>query len=199
VITLVVHHFVRDFDAWKPVFDEHEDVRRGHGEIEHRVYRGLHEPLRVIVHNDFPGEEAARAFMADPSLAGAMERAGIEGEPWLGMIVRAERKTYTDGHVGAILVVHHRVRDFDAWKPVFDEHEDVRRGHGQIEHRIYHTLGDRNTVVVHNDFPSEAAALAFRDDPSLPDAMARAGVEGEPGIGLLTCVERKVYAAVPVG
>ena len=26
-----------------------------------------------------------------------------------------------------ILVVQHKVHDFDAWKPVFDEHESVRR------------------------------------------------------------------------
>lgn len=25
-----------------------------------------------------------------------------------------------------VLVVQHRVRDFDAWKPVFDEHESAR-------------------------------------------------------------------------
>ena len=63
MVTLVVHHRVRDFDAWKPVFDEHEDVRRSHGEIEHRVYRDIHNPNRVIVHNDFPSETEARAFM----------------------------------------------------------------------------------------------------------------------------------------
>ena len=34
--------------------------------------------------------------------------------------------------------VHHRVRDYERWKEVFDGHEDVRRSYGQIEHRIYH-------------------------------------------------------------
>ena len=32
MITLVVHHRVRDYDVWKPVFDEHEGVRVSHGE-----------------------------------------------------------------------------------------------------------------------------------------------------------------------
>ncbi len=198
MITLVVHHFVQDYDGWKPVFDEHEAVRSSHGEVEHRVYRGLHEPKRVVVHNDFETVEAAQAFMADPSLPGVMERAGIEGEPWFGLIERAERMTYADGTAGVTLVVHHHVRDFATWKRVFDEHESVRRGHGELEHRVYQNLDDRNAVVVHNDFPSEDAALAFRDDASLPEVMARAGVEGEPGIGLLTCMERKVYAAAAV-
>ena len=96
MVTLVVHHRVRDYDAWKSVFDEHEGVRRGHGEIEHRVYRDIHDPNRVIVHNDFPSEDAARGFMEDPSLKDAMERAGVEGEPGISFIDRAERKVYAE-------------------------------------------------------------------------------------------------------
>jgi heme-degrading monooxygenase HmoA len=95
------------------------------------------------------------------------------------------------------LVVHHRVRDYDAWKPVFDEHESVRRSHGEIEHRVYRDINDPNRVVVHNDFPSEDAALAFTEDPSLREAMERGGVEGEPGISFMERAERKVYSEVP--
>jgi quinol monooxygenase YgiN len=193
MVTLVVWHKVRDFDVWKPVFDEHEDARRTHGETEHRIYRNAAEPNTVVVHNDFPSEEAARGFMADPSLPEAMERAGVEGEPWLGLIEPVERKRYADGDVGVIMVVHHHVRDFDAWKPVFDEHEAVRRSHGQLEHRVYRALGDRNAVVVHNDFPTAEQAQAFGADPSLPEAMERAGVEGQPNIGQMHLAERKVY------
>lgn len=94
MVTLVVHHRVRDYDAWKLVFDEHEGVRRSHGEIEHRVYRDIHDLNRVVVHNDFPSEEAARAFTEDPSLRAAMERAGVEGEPGISFIDLAERKVY---------------------------------------------------------------------------------------------------------
>ena len=96
------------------------------------------------------------------------------------------------------LVVHHWVRDFATWKPVFDEHEGVRRSHGEIEHRIYQTLGDPASVVIHNDFPSEEDARAFADDPSLPEAMERGGVDGKPGTGFIICMERKVYAASAV-
>jgi quinol monooxygenase YgiN len=96
MITLVVHHMVRDYDTWKAVFDEHEGVRRSHGEIEHRVYRDIHNPQRVVVHNDFPSEDAARGFMEDPSLKEAMERAGVEGEPALTFITMAERRVYAE-------------------------------------------------------------------------------------------------------
>jgi quinol monooxygenase YgiN len=198
MVILVVHHWVRDFASWKPVFDEHEEVRRGHGEVEHRVYQDIHNPNRVVIHNDFPGEDSARSFMADPSLPEAMERGGVEGEPGIGLAVRVEEKHYADGAAAVTLVVHHRVRDYDAWKPVFDEHEDVRRSHGALGHRIYQTFGDSGSVIIHNDFLSEEAARAFSQDPSLPEAMERGGVEGEPGIGYLARTERKVYAAPAV-
>ena len=165
MVTLVVHHWVRDFAAWKPVFDEHEDVRRSHGEVEHRIYQDIHKPNRVVIHNDFPSEEAARAFMTDPSLPEAMERGGVEGEPGIGLVERTEQKRYAEGAVAVTLVVHHRVRDYDAWKPVFDEHEDVRRSHGELEHRIYQTLGDPNGVVIHNDFPSRGGRARVHGRP----------------------------------
>ena len=97
-----------------------------------------------------------------------------------------------------ILVVHHRVADYDAWKSAFDDHEPVRRGHGEIEHRVYRDLNDPNRVVVHNDFPTREAAQAFLDDPSLREAMSRAGVEGEPGISFIELAERKPYAEAAV-
>ena len=194
MVTLVVFHHVADYESWKTVFDEHERVRREYGQLEHRVFRAVDDPNRVVVHNDFPTEEAGRGLMNDPSLPAAMKRAGVTDEPWLGLIERVDRKRYAEGPVGVTMAVHHRVRDYEAWKRVFDEHEDVRRSYGQLEHRIYHPLGDPLQLVVHNDFPTVQAAESFGADPSLPEAMQRAGVEGEPGINTATLAERKSYS-----
>ena len=101
-VTLVVHHRVADYDAWKPVFDSHEPVRRGHGGTEHRVYRDIQEPNRVVVHIDFPSEQAARDFAADPSLKEVMARAGVEGEPGMSFMDRAERKVYDESLAGQL-------------------------------------------------------------------------------------------------
>jgi len=197
-ITLVVHHFVEDFDSWKPVFDEHEDVRRAHGEIEHRLYQDPGNHNRLVIHNDFPSVDAAQGFANDPSLPEAMERAGVTGEPSVSLANLAERKTYADGQAGVTFVVHHPVRDYDAWKPVFDDHEPVRRQHGAIEHRIWRIVQDPNYLAIHLDFPSEADGDAFVADPSLKQAMERAGVTADPGIGKLVMIERRVYAETPV-
>src|SRR6476646_11185427 len=123
MVTLVGHHWVKYFGAWKPVFDEHEDVRRSHGELEHRIYQDIHNPNRVVIHNDFPSEEAARSFMTDPSLPEAMERGGVEGEPGIGIVERTEQKRYAEGSVAVTPVKQHRVHEFELWKQVFDDDE----------------------------------------------------------------------------
>jgi len=78
---IIVQHKVRDYDAWKPAFDEHEDVRRRHGATGHEVYRSADDPNEVTVVSHFPSREQAEAFAADPSLKAAMERGGVISEP----------------------------------------------------------------------------------------------------------------------
>jgi hypothetical protein len=96
VVTLVAHFHVRDYDAWKQVFDQEEDFRRSHHVLGYRIYRDVYDGNRVVVHNDLPSEAQARAFSEDPELRAAMDRAGVEGEPGFGFIECAERKSYAD-------------------------------------------------------------------------------------------------------
>ena len=81
-----------------------------------------------------------------------------------------------------VLIVQHRVSDYEAWKTVFDEHEEVRRRHGATGHELYRGLDDPNEITVVNHFPSRAAAEAFAVDPSLKEAMERGGVVSEPRV-----------------
>jgi heme-degrading monooxygenase HmoA len=92
-----------------------------------------------------------------------------------------------------ILVVQHKVHDFDAWKPVFDEHESVRRSHGAQRHWLYRTAEDPNDVVVAIEFASEEQGKALLEDPSLREAMQRGGVQGEPHVHFREPVETIEY------
>ncbi len=82
----------------------------------------------------------------------------------------------------AKVIVQHHVSDYDAWFRVFSDHADTRRRYGATSHTVSRSVTDPNTVLVVNDFATTAGAQAFSADPTLKEAMARAGVDGAPQV-----------------
>ena len=82
----------------------------------------------------------------------------------------------------ATVAVRHAVKDFDAWRVAYDEHGTVRKQHGCTGDRVLRDEQDANQVLVLTEWPSLDAAHAFAGDPSLPEVMQRAGVQGAPRI-----------------
>jgi hypothetical protein len=78
-----VRHRVRDYAAWREVYDSFADVQRRGGVRAEAVYQSADDPNDVLVTHDFDDVETARAFFANPDLKDAMMRAGVEGEPTL--------------------------------------------------------------------------------------------------------------------
>ncbi len=93
----------------------------------------------------------------------------------------------------AKVIVQHHVEDYGKWKPAFDEHGQVRRTHGATGHTIHRGMEDPDTVVIVNDFASTEGATAFLEDPSLKEAMSKAGVDGPPQVWVVDEVERVSY------
>jgi heme-degrading monooxygenase HmoA len=85
------------------------------------------------------------------------------------------------------------LKDFDAWKPAFDEHQAVREKHGGKGHRLYRTLDDPNSVVIVSEFETAEGANAFMADPSLPEAMDRGGVVMPPNVWPCDEMETRTY------
>ena len=43
----------------------------------------------------------------------------------------------------ASLLVHHKVEDYNKWKPIFDEHSSFRAQNGSQGGRVFRSLNDR--------------------------------------------------------
>ena len=91
------------------------------------------------------------------------------------------------------VIVQHHVADYDRWLPVFNEHEAVRRQNGATGHSISRDVADPNTIIIVNEFATVEGARAFSQDPSLPAAMARGGVEGPPQVWIVEESEARTY------
>jgi len=90
--------------------------------------------------------------------------------------------------MSATLAVRHHVRDYAAWRTVYDEVESLRAQHGCTAQRVMRLPEDRNELFITHDFPTAEQAGSFAQDPALREAMARAGVEGAPRIEIFTDV-----------
>ena len=73
--------------------------------------------------------------------------------------------------------VQHRVKDYDAWRRVYDSVVDMQKAGGVITESVYRSESDSNLVMVSHQFPNILAAHDFFASPALRDAMRRAGVE----------------------
>ena len=76
-----VTHPVKDFDAWKTVFDQFEDSRKEGGELSAVVLRHSDDPNMVTVLSTWDTVETAQAFFASVDLKEAMQEAGVTAPP----------------------------------------------------------------------------------------------------------------------
>jgi heme-degrading monooxygenase HmoA len=86
----------------------------------------------------------------------------------------------------ASILITHEVKDFAAWKKVFDSSADLRRSSGEVSVQLFRDASDPNKVTVLNRWKSMADAQKFILSPELKAAMERAGVVGQPSVSFLT-------------
>lgn len=82
----------------------------------------------------------------------------------------------------ALLAVQHLVRDYRAWREVYDTLEEMRRDWGVTAESVHQMAGARNTVLVLHHFATVAQAHGFLTNRELQAAMQRAGVVGAPRV-----------------
>jgi len=94
----------------------------------------------------------------------------------------------------ASMFIKHRVADYAKWKPVFDEHEAMRRAGGVTGHSVHRQADDPSVVIIALRVSDLSKAKQFAGSDDLKAAMARAGVQGPPEIWFADDVEEKRYA-----
>ena len=78
---MIVRHSVRDYGAWRPVYDGHEAARTAAGLTNGRVYRSAEDPNDILLLFDTADRRRAEEFGRSDDLREAMQRAGVVGQP----------------------------------------------------------------------------------------------------------------------
>jgi hypothetical protein len=85
--------------------------------------------------------------------------------------------------------VRHRVEDYPKWKEVFDSTAEYKRSHGWKGYRIHAIEGDRNHLLVMEEFETTDQTREFIGSDYLREAMGRAGVSEVPDIEVVELLE----------
>jgi len=82
----------------------------------------------------------------------------------------------------AMMIIHHRVQDYEAWRPAYDAHEPARTSAGLSNGQVFRAAEDPNDLVILFDMADRRKAETFAASEDLKTAMQRAGVQGRPDV-----------------
>ena len=81
MISVLVHHEVADYPAWKSVFDAALDWRQKNGEQSCRIFHSAGMVNNLVLLFEWESIESARKFMASDELKTRMAQAGVKSPP----------------------------------------------------------------------------------------------------------------------
>jgi quinol monooxygenase YgiN len=87
--TLLVHHQVEDYGAWRAVYDTVDGLRQQYGCLDAQVLVEPSDKNDVLVIHQFPSLEQAQGFAGSAELKEAMGRAGVVGAPRIEIAIEA--------------------------------------------------------------------------------------------------------------
>ena len=83
---MIIHHKVRDYEAWRPGYDEHEKSRAAAGITNGRVFQRAEDPNDLVIILDVADVERARTWSQSEDLRSAMQRVGVLGAPTIHFV-----------------------------------------------------------------------------------------------------------------
>lgn len=184
---MIIYHTVKDYKAWRPVYDGDTARRMASGLTEAAVERSADKPDDLKIVFRISDIEKAKAMGNDPALKEAMDKAGVISKPDIKFwrIVRFNPEKQVPG--GMRVEIVHKVKDFDAWLKVYDgEGAATRASHGMEDMVIARGIDDPNMLHIVFAVTDKEKAKARLADPALKKLMEDAGVEGKPVITFYT-------------
>ena len=186
----VVTHKVANYAKWKPVYDADDAARQAAGLKNYVIARGMGKDSNtVMIALKMSDTAKAKAFGSSKELMAKMKEGGVIGKPTV-MLVNVVTTENEGNPTPARLRVTHKVKDFDAWKKVFDSHKQDRVANGFLDRSVGYSFDDNHLVSVVFIVTDMAKAKAFVASKDLKDKMAEAGVVGPPTMFWFNVVQR---------
>jgi hypothetical protein len=186
---MTITHKVANYAKWKPAYDSHDSARLANGLHNYVIARGTDDSNMVMVAMRMDDVDKAKAMAASPELKERMKKGGVIGMPSIDYLESVMNDT-THIQETVRLMVKSKVKDWDAWKKVFDTDKQARMDAGLTDRVISHTVGDTHSITLVFAVADVAKAKAFAGSKELKDKMKEAGVEGPPTMFFYRIVQK---------
>ena len=188
-----VSHKVKDFDAWKTVFDGNLEARKAAGFVAQGVMQGAEDPKLVAVWLAVTDVEKAKAFFADKALKETMKTAGVQGKPEIHIWSNVDAKMDPAKHGLNSAMIGLKVKDFAAFKTAFDAGAQARTDAGIVGYGLSQDVDDKSTAYLYLQSEDAAKLKTYVTAKETKQAWKDAGVKGAPVVSLLKEGEMTMY------
>ena len=181
-MAMIIKQKVANFAKWLPVYEAHDSARVPNGLRNFVVGRGINKDsntVLVALHMDDTAK--AKQFGMSPGLRDAMKKAGVIGKPTISYDVSKFQDKTTDASTERALVTF-KVKDYDAWKKVFDGDQQDRMNAGMTTRGINVDINDPNKVTLVMVITDMKKTEDFMHTKELKHRMDSAGVVGAPDV-----------------
>ncbi len=186
---LLVRHKVADYAKWLPLYEAHDSVRLASGIHKYLIARGTEDSNMIMVAQGMDDVAKAKAFAASPDLKDVMKKAGVISDPMIDYLDVVTSDTTSITQTVRLMVRHH-VKDWDAWKKVYDDDKPNRVNAGLTDRVLGHSNGDTHSVTLVFAVSDMAKAKDFISSKALKDKMDQAGVDGPPDFFFYKIVQK---------
>ena len=185
---MIVISKVANYAKWLPGYESHDSVRLASGLHNRLVCRGTKDSNTVMVVLKMDDAAKAKEFAASPGLKERMKKAGVVGPPTISYVDMQMLDSTLTG-MSRVLVTH-KVKDWDAWKKVFDADKPNRVAAGLSDRALGYSVGDNHMVTMALAVSDMKKADDFSKSPELKKKMEEGGVVGAPTMFYYTVVKK---------
>lgn len=89
-----------------------------------------------------------------------------------------------------VVLIRHRIKDYNNWKVVFDSHNEIRKNKGEKSYQIFKSTDDSNNLFLVFTWENVERAKDYFNSTVLKDAMRKAGVVEIPDVHIIEEVAR---------
>ncbi len=186
---MIIRHKVANYAKWKTGYESHDSFRLASGLHNYVIARGTEDSNMLLVAVKMDDVDKAKAFAASPDLKAKMKEVGVTGTPVVDFLKSVVNDT-TALQSTIRVMMRNKVKDWDAWKKVFDSHKQARTDAGLSDRVVAHSVGDTHNITLVFAITDMDKAKAFMNSQDLKDKMKEAGEEGPPDIFFYKVTQR---------